>query len=99
MKKKRRGGRKSRFTDEQKALAIAMCDRGDLTVKQVAASVGVSTKTLSIWRRQLKSAKETTPLTIAERRRLAELERLVKELTLQLEIQKKFRTFSRKHRP
>jgi transposase-like protein len=99
MRKKRQPERKSRFTQEQKAEALAMIETGDLTAQQVADSYGVTTRTLRNWRRQLQAVKEATPLSGAERRKLEQLERENKELKLQLEIQKKFRTFARKHRP
>jgi transposase len=97
MKKKRQ--RKSRFTQEQKAEALAMIERGDLTAQQVADSYGVTARTLRNWRRQLQTEEDSTPLSVAERHKLKKLERENRELKLQLEIQKKFRTFSRRHQP
>jgi transposase len=97
--KKKKKSARSRFTAEQKAEALAMIERGDLTADQVADSLGVSTRTLRNWRHQLEEGEKATPLSAAQLRRLRLLERENKELKLQLEIQKKFHAFSRKHRP
>jgi len=99
MKKKDRGGRKSPFTVEQKAEALAMIERGDLTAGQVAASLGVTTRCLRRWRDQLEADEDAKPLSAAERQKLRRLERKVKDLELQLALQKKLRALSRRRQP
>lgn len=89
-------GPKDRFTDQEKADALEMIRRRDLTIEQVARSLGVSTRTICRWRTRLQQTSEVTPLTSAERRRLKQLERENKELKLQLEIQKKLEALSRR---
>jgi transposase-like protein len=96
MKKKGKYGPQKRLTAEQKAELFETIRRRDLTVEQVAASVGVSARTIRRWRIDLERSEETTPLTSAERRRLRQLEREVAELKLQLEIKKKQELFSRR---
>ena len=96
MKKKRKSGPHKRLTAEQKAELLEMIRRRDLTIDQVAASVGVSARTLRRWRLDLERCDETTPLTSAERRRLRQLEREVAEIKLQLEIKKKQDLFLRR---
>src|SRR5262245_12951477 len=98
-KKKVRRKLGKRLTPEQRAEAVALVKRGDLTIKQVAASVGCSTRSLERWGAALERSDEATPLTAAERRRLRQLERENKELKLQLEIQKKLQAFSRGRTP
>lgn len=99
MKKKKRNGPHKRLTAEQKVEIFETIRRRDLTLEQVAASVGVSPRTLQRWRTDFERSNETTPLTSAERRRLRQLEREVAQLKLQLEIQKKQELFSRRRRP
>ena len=96
-KAKRKPRRKSQLTPEQKAEALATVESGDLTLEQVAASLDVSLRTMQRWRKALQSGEGVTRLDAAERRRLQQLERENRELKLQLEIQKKFEAFSRKH--
>jgi transposase-like protein len=96
MKTKAKRGPKDRFTDEQKAEALAMIWRRDLTLEQVAASMGVSGRTIQRWRVRLERTPEANQMTSAERRRLRELERENAALKLQLEIQKKLDAISRR---
>jgi transposase len=96
MKKRGKHGPQKRLTAEQKAQLFETIRRRDLTIEQVAASVGVSARTIHRWRMRLERSDETTPLTLVERRRLRQLEREVAELKLQLEIKKKQDLFSRR---
>lgn len=96
---KAKKGPKDRFSDQEKAETLEMIRRRDLTIEQVAASLGISARTIQRWRARLEKASEATPLTSAERRRLKQLERENKELKLQLEIQKKLEALSRRVKP
>jgi transposase len=95
-KKRKPTGR--RFSEEAKAEAVALLERGDVTQEQLAAELGVTSRTLQNWRRQLQEAEEATPLTAEERRRLKRLTAENKRLKMELEILKKARTFSAKRR-
>lgn len=96
MKKKGKHGPQKRLTAEEKAELFEMIRRRDLTVEQVAASVGVCARTLLRWRLKFERSDEATPLTASERQRLRRLEREVAELKLQLEIKKKQEIFLRR---
>jgi transposase-like protein len=91
-------GKRNRYTDQQKAEALAVIERGDLTIEQIAATYGVNERTVRRWRVALHRSEEATPLTAEERRRYREMERELKETKLQLELLKKFEAFSQKHR-
>jgi transposase len=93
---KAKPGPKDRFTDQEKADALEMIRRRDLTIEQVSASLGVSVRTIWRWRERLERADVATPLSAAERRRLKQLERENAELKLQLQLQKKLEAFSRR---
>lgn len=60
MKKKTKRGPKDRFTDEQKAEALAMIWMRDLTIEQVATSMGISERTIRRWRVRLEQ-RDTQP--------------------------------------
>lgn len=94
-----------RHTAEVKAEAIAILTRGDLTMQQVADSLAVSRKTVRRWWAAAERLGDRRQLDAAERRdyervkaALAQAEKRLAQLELQVEIQKKFRTFSRRHR-
>ena len=99
MKRKVRRKIGKHLTPEQRAEAVALVERGDLTIRQVAASVGCSTRSLERWRIALERSDDATPVSAAQRRRLRQLERENKELKLQLEIQKKLHAFLRGRTP
>lgn len=99
MKKKARRSLGKQLTAEQRAEAVAVVARGDLTMEQVAASVGCSLRSLQRWRIALEHRTDAGALSALERRRLVQLERENKELKLQLEIQKKLQAFSRGRTP
>lgn len=98
-KVKARRGRKSRLSPEQQAELVALVERGDLTVEQVAESAGVCVRTLYRWREILESSEEATALTAAERRDYKRVKRELAAAKLRIEILKKTLTFSRKRRP
>jgi len=86
------------FTEEAKAKAVALLERGDVTQNQLAAELGVSARTLRNWRKKLQQAEEATPLTAEERREHNNLKRENQRLREELEILKKFGTFIKKRR-
>jgi methylphosphotriester-DNA--protein-cysteine methyltransferase len=83
---------------------VSILATGDLTADQLAESLAVSPRTLRRWK-LIAARGDRTPLDAAEQRdykrvkaALADAEKRVAQLELQLEIQKKFRTFSQSHR-
>lgn len=86
-----------RFAIEAKIEALKLLDRKDVTIEQLSASLGVTTRTIRNWREQVERRGEN-PLSAAERRRLKRLEAEVERLKLENEILKKARTFSAKRR-
>lgn len=94
-KRNKRGG--PHFTEEAKAKALALLERGDVTRHQLAEELGVSPVTLWRWEKRQAEAEGATPLSSGERKRLKTLARENERLKLELEILKKARTFSTKH--
>jgi transposase-like protein len=90
--KNKKGG--PRFSQEAKAEAIRLVRERIGTQEQVATSMGISSRTLRNWIKE----DNVTPLTPDERRYLKKLERENQRIKLELEILKKARTFSVKHR-
>jgi transposase-like protein len=97
--KKRGGWRVIRHPSEVRAEALALLDHGDLTAEQVAASYGVSTRTLINWRLKSEALEDATPLTGTERREIKRLKSELAAANLQLEILKKLHAFSLSRRP
>src|SRR5262245_44432512 len=96
-RKPKRGG--AHHKPEVKAEAIAILTRGDRTIQQVADSLAVSTKTVRRWWAAAERLGDRRPLDAAERRdyervkaALAQAEKRLTQLELQVEIQKKFQT-------
>jgi len=86
------------FTEEQKADAVRLLERGDVSAEQIAEGLGVSSRSLRRWKKELEESEAATPLTKEER---AELKRLRKKVELQaqkIEILKKARTFMAERR-
>jgi transposase-like protein len=92
-------GRKSRLSPDQQAELVALVDRGDLTVEQVAESAGVSVRSLYRWKARLETSEEATAWTAAERRDYKRVKRELAAAKLSIEILKKTLTFSRTRRP
>ena len=97
-KKKRRRRLGPRFTREQKAEAVALLERGDVTAEQLAADLGVSSRSLQRWKKEREESEGATPLTSAEREELKRLRKQVKRQQQSIEILKKARAFMAKER-
>jgi len=50
-----------RFSREQKADAVRVLERGDVTADQLAESLGVSARSLRRWRAQFEEQEAATP--------------------------------------
>lgn len=85
-----------RFTREQKADAVELLERGDVTVEQLAESLGVSVRTLWRWKEVIEESEAATPLTKGERLELKRLRKQVKRQQASIEILKKARAFMAK---
>jgi transposase len=86
------------WTEEAKREAVALLDRGDATVEQVAAELGVSEKSLQRWRAEFEEEEKETPMTAEERRQFARLRKENERLRMECEILKKAATFFARHR-
>lgn len=86
------------FTEEARAKALALLERGDVTRDQLADELGVSRTTLWRWEQRQAQQDGATLLSSGERQRLKALAKENERLKLELEILKKARTFSAKHR-
>ena len=95
-KKKKRNG--PHFPLEAKRKAVEALERGDVKREELARDLGVSERSLHRWREQVEKADGVKPLDPEERKRLKKLEKENERLKLEIEILKKARTFSAKHR-
>jgi transposase len=53
------GEKRRRFTKEFKEEAVKLSARGDLTIRQVAADLGIHEKALHRWRREYRQSHQT----------------------------------------
>lgn len=86
------------WTEEAKREAVALLDRGDIPIGQLAEDLGVAERTLRIWQREYDAAEENTPMTPEERREMARLRRELERVTMERDILKKAATFFARHR-
>jgi transposase len=86
------------WTDEAKREAVALLERGDASIEQVAAELGVGPRTLREWQRRFDEEEENTPMTPEERREMTRLRKENERLRMECEILKKAATFFAKHR-
>ena len=92
------GSRPSRaWTDEAKRQAVALLERGDASVEQVAIELGIFHKTLREWQRRFEEEERNTPMTPEERREMTRLRKENERLRMECEILKKAATFFAKH--
>lgn len=98
MEKKKMKGTGPHFTREQRADAVRLLERGDVSPDQLAQGLGVSVRTLRRWRRGLEESEGATPLTKEERAELKLLRKQVEIQKQEIEILKKARTFMAKRR-
>jgi transposase len=97
--KKKKHGRGSRFTDEFKSNAVALVLDAGGSADQVAKDLGLPRATFYRWLRQARTDRgegKLGELTTNERRRLAELEKEVRQLRMERELLKKWVAFSAK---
>lgn len=92
--KKRRG----HITAELRALAIRSLRKGEVSKRQLAEELGVTSRTLRAWLHAADNEENNAPLKKAERVELEELRREAKRLREEIEILKKFRAFSAKRK-
>jgi transposase len=81
------------WSDEARRDAVAMMERGDVTVEKLAEHLGVSTRSLYRWKQEFEERDGSTPLSIEEKRELARLRKEVEVLRMEREILKKAATF------
>ena len=83
------------FTDEFKADAVRLCQKGDRTIGQVARDLDLTETALRKWvqRAEADVAPPNEALTTTERDELTELRRKVKRLEMEREILKKAAAF------
>jgi transposase len=97
-KRKRRN-----YPDEFKAEAVALVDRGDRSLVQVAKDLGVHPTVLRAWKRKARveasGGGAEGSLTTAEREELVRLRRRVRSLEEDREILKKAAAFFAKEMP
>jgi transposase-like protein len=86
------------FTQEQKADAVRLLERGDVSAEQIAEGLGVSARSLRRWRIDLEESEAATPLTKEERAELKRLRKRVEVQEQEIEILKKARTFMAERR-
>ena len=86
------------WTEEAKREAVAILERGEISVEQLAAELGIGAKTLRDWQHQFEDEENNTPMTPEERRVLRRLEKENERLRMEVEILKKAATFFAKHR-
>ena len=90
--KKKRG----HVTAELRKLAIRELRTGNVSQKQLAAELGVTTRTLRNWLRAAEAPENNASLETAERIQFEQLQRENERLREELEILKNFRAFSAK---
>ena len=86
------------LSEEARREAVALLERGDISVEQLAEDLGISDKTLRIWQREFAAQEENTPMTREERREMTRLRRENEKLRMERDILKKAATFFAKHR-
>jgi transposase len=86
------------WTEEAKREAVALLERGDATVEQIAGELGVSKRALERWRVEFENEERETPMTAEERREFARLRKENERLRMECEILKKAATFFARHR-
>ena len=86
------------LSEEAKREAVALLERGDISVEQLASDLGISQPTLRNWQREFAAQEENTPMTPQERREMARLRRELERVTMERDILKKAATFFAKHR-
>lgn len=87
------------FTEEARREAVALLERGDISVEQLADDLGIADKSLRVWQREFAAEEENTPMTREERREMARLRRELERVTMERDILKKAATFFAKRRP
>jgi transposase len=86
------------WSDEARRDAVAMMDRGDVTIGKLAEHLGVSTRSLYRWKQEFEERDGSTPLSVEEKRELERLRKEVELLRMEREILKKAATFFANHR-
>lgn len=86
------------WSEEAKREAVAMMERGDVTVTKLALDLGVSQMTLRRWRERFAAADATGAMSNEEKRELARLRKENETLRMERDILKKAATFFAKHR-
>ena len=86
------------WTKEAKREAVALLERGDVAIDQLAAELGVGARALREWQQHFEQEEKDTPMTPQERRELARLRKENERLRMECEILKKAATFFAKHR-
>ena len=86
------------LNEEARREAVALLERGDISVEQLAEDLGICEKTLRIWQREFAAQEENTPMTREERREMTRLRRENEKLRMERDILKKAATFFAKHR-
>lgn len=86
------------LNEEARREAVALLERGDISVEQLAEDLGISDKTLRIWQHEFAAQEENTPMTREERREMTRLRRENERLRMERDILKKAATFFAKHR-
>lgn len=103
MVKKREAGAASRkrFTPEERVAAVELVRSSRRSVRQVAAELGMSDKTLNQWVIEARNAAidPSGSMSAAARRRIRELEAEVARLERDLEFEKKARALIRNRFP
>lgn len=90
--KKKRAGKRRRFTDEYKAQVVSLCERPGKTPYMVATELGLSPNSVARWVDQAQvdaSGGGKGPLTTAEREELAALRRENRSLRQERDILRK----------
>ena len=94
-----RGFRPSRaWTTEAKREAVALMERGDVPIEQLAAELGVGVRALREWQRHFEAEEKARTMTPQERMEFVRLRKEVERLRMENEILKKAATFFARHR-
>jgi transposase len=86
------GGRR-RYTEEFKAEAVRLARTSNQSIRQTALDLGLSNQTLSVWLREDRETRGSSPLGADERTELVELRRRVRVLETEREILRKAAAF------
>lgn len=93
------GSKPSRaWTEDAKRKAVALLERRDVGVEQLASELGVEPETLRSWQARFEQEEQDTPMTREERLEINRLRRENERLRMECEILKKAATFFAKHR-